>query len=96
MQWYMTRARVQARRLGGWVALLVLLTSGCSRADLEQAENAYAAALAGYESSLEALAIAQSAGRPEDVAAAVCFLAADEAKFLTGVCLPVDGGRSIS
>ncbi len=33
---------------------------------------------------------------PRDVAAAVCFLASDDAAFLTGVCLPVDGGRSIS
>ena len=33
---------------------------------------------------------------PEDVASAVLFLASDEASFLTGVCLPVDGGRSIS
>ena len=34
--------------------------------------------------------------QPSDVAAAVCFLASDDAEFLTGVCLPVDGGRSIS
>jgi 3-oxoacyl-[acyl-carrier protein] reductase len=33
---------------------------------------------------------------PRDVAAAVLFLASDEAEFLTGVCLNVDGGRSIS
>ncbi len=33
---------------------------------------------------------------PADVAAAVTFLASDDAAFLTGVCLPVDGGRSIS
>lgn len=33
---------------------------------------------------------------PEDVAAAAAFLASDEAGFLTGVCLPIDGGRSIS
>src|SRR5216110_560111 len=32
---------------------------------------------------------------PRDVAAAVLFLASPEAEFLTGVCLPVDGGRSI-
>jgi 3-oxoacyl-[acyl-carrier protein] reductase len=32
---------------------------------------------------------------PADVAAAVCYLASDDAAFLTGVCLPVDGGRSI-
>jgi 3-oxoacyl-[acyl-carrier protein] reductase len=33
---------------------------------------------------------------PTDVAAAVTFLASDDAEFLTGVCLAVDGGRSIS
>ena len=32
---------------------------------------------------------------PEDVADAYAFLASDEAKFLTGVALDVDGGRSI-
>ena len=34
-------------------------------------------------------------GRPEDVAYAVLFLASDEASFITGVAMPVDGGRSI-
>lgn len=33
---------------------------------------------------------------PRDVAAAAAFLASDDADFLTGVCLPIDGGRSIS
>ncbi len=33
---------------------------------------------------------------PRDVAAAVTFLASDDAEFLTGVCLDIDGGRSIS
>lgn len=32
---------------------------------------------------------------PADVAAAVAWLASDDAAFLTGVCLDVDGGRSI-
>ncbi len=32
---------------------------------------------------------------PADVAAAVAYLASDDADFLTGVCLDVDGGRSI-
>jgi NAD(P)-dependent dehydrogenase (short-subunit alcohol dehydrogenase family) len=29
-----------------------------------------------------------------DVANAALFLASDEARFITGVCLPVDGGQS--
>jgi len=33
--------------------------------------------------------------QPRDVAQAALFLASDEAQFLTGVCLDVDGGRNI-
>ena len=32
-------------------------------------------------------------GQPEDIAAAVCFLASSEARFITGTTLIVDGGR---
>ena len=35
-------------------------------------------------------------GAPEDIAAAALFLASDEAKFMTGASLVVDGGRLIS
>ena len=31
-------------------------------------------------------------GRPEDVAAAIAYLASDEARFVTGSALTIDGG----
>src|SRR3989338_747888 len=37
-----------------------------------------------------------SVGYPEDVAKAVLFLASDDAQFITGALLPVDGGESSS
>src|SRR6266481_4815467 len=33
--------------------------------------------------------------RPSDIAAACIYLASDEAEFITGVILPVDGGRTV-
>jgi NAD(P)-dependent dehydrogenase (short-subunit alcohol dehydrogenase family) len=35
------------------------------------------------------------AGRADEVARAMLFLASDEASFITGMALPVDGGRTI-
>jgi NAD(P)-dependent dehydrogenase (short-subunit alcohol dehydrogenase family) len=35
-------------------------------------------------------------GRPEECSAAAVFLCSDEARFITGVVLPVDGGWSVS
>jgi len=34
-------------------------------------------------------------GTPEEIADAVAFLASDEAAFITGACLEVDGGRCV-
>jgi NAD(P)-dependent dehydrogenase (short-subunit alcohol dehydrogenase family) len=35
-------------------------------------------------------------GQPEDIAGPVLFLASSAAEFMTGVCLPIDGGYSIA
>ena len=37
----------------------------------------------------------QRAGQPRELANAVLFLVSDESSFVTGVCLPVDGGKSV-
>jgi NAD(P)-dependent dehydrogenase (short-subunit alcohol dehydrogenase family) len=35
----------------------------------------------------------QRIGRPEDIAAAICFLLSDEASWTCGAIVDVDGGR---
>jgi NAD(P)-dependent dehydrogenase (short-subunit alcohol dehydrogenase family) len=35
------------------------------------------------------------AGRPEDIASAIVFLASDASAYVTGVTLPVDGGPTL-
>ena len=50
-------------------------------------------------SYLETVLASTPAGRlgtPEDVAAAVAFLASEEASWITGTCLPLDGGFTAS
>jgi NAD(P)-dependent dehydrogenase (short-subunit alcohol dehydrogenase family) len=54
--------------------------------DLEMVTSA-----AGFEFMRQRLLIPR-VGQPEDIAAAVNFLLSDEASFITGIQLPVDGG----
>jgi NAD(P)-dependent dehydrogenase (short-subunit alcohol dehydrogenase family) len=57
--------------------------------------------IAGQYGSVDDMVAARNAAVPLgkmgtawDIANAAVFLASDEAKFITGVCLPVDGGQS--
>jgi NAD(P)-dependent dehydrogenase (short-subunit alcohol dehydrogenase family) len=57
--------------------------------------------ISGQYTSVEEMIAARNAAVPVgkmgtawDIANAAVFLASDEAQFITGVCLPVDGGQS--
>jgi NAD(P)-dependent dehydrogenase (short-subunit alcohol dehydrogenase family) len=43
---------------------------------------------------LAVLAPAGRQGEPEELASAIVFLASDDASFVHGVTIPVDGGRT--
>jgi NAD(P)-dependent dehydrogenase (short-subunit alcohol dehydrogenase family) len=59
--------------------------------------DAFVKGLRGGENAVKARLVADiplgRLGKPEDVANAALFLASDEASFITGVVLPVDGGH---
>ena len=50
----------------------------------------------GKESKLGSRCELRRYGRPEEVAAAICFLASNDASYITGQALPVDGGNTAS
>jgi len=49
----------------------------------------------GRRHELEMMAPMERFSSPEEVGPAVGFLASDEAAYITGVVLPIDGGLSI-
>jgi NAD(P)-dependent dehydrogenase (short-subunit alcohol dehydrogenase family) len=53
-------------------------------------------AIQAFLRTKQPLAQRQGAGQPEDCSEAAVFLCSEEARFITGVVLPVDGGWSIS
>jgi NAD(P)-dependent dehydrogenase (short-subunit alcohol dehydrogenase family) len=53
------------------------------------------AAAAGFEEELRLLHPVGRVGRPEEVAAVVAYLLSEEASFINGATVPVDGGRSV-
>lgn len=48
-----------------------------------------------YE-TLEKKYLVGQVGEAQDVSAAIAYLASDEASFLNGISLPVDGGRMLA
>ncbi len=50
---------------------------------------------AAFTAAIEARTPMKRWGQPGDIAGAALFLASDASAFLTGVCLPVDGGYSV-
>jgi ketoreductase RED2 len=50
--------------------------------------------LRNYEAGAEGMPL-KRLGEPEDIAAAIYYLASDEAGYVTGINLPVEGGLAI-
>jgi NAD(P)-dependent dehydrogenase (short-subunit alcohol dehydrogenase family) len=55
-------------------------------------EKEFAGDPAAAEAMLSSTHLIRRLGRPDDVAKLVCFLASDDAGFITGASYPVDGG----
>lgn len=49
----------------------------------------------GFTAAIEARTPMNRWGRPDDIVGAALFLASNASAFITGICLPVDGGYSV-
>jgi meso-butanediol dehydrogenase / (S,S)-butanediol dehydrogenase / diacetyl reductase len=67
-----------------------LIETGMTKRAFEYARSAGKIEKMGYRCELRRY------GRPEEVAAAILFLASDDASYITGQALPVDGGNTAS
>jgi meso-butanediol dehydrogenase / (S,S)-butanediol dehydrogenase / diacetyl reductase len=67
-----------------------LIETGMTRPVFDYARSS------GKESKLGSRCELRRYGRPEEIAQAILFLASDEASFITGQALAVDGGNTAS
>ena len=81
--------------LGGYNVRVNAVCPGLIETGMTQPIFDYARST-GKESKLGYRCELRRYGRPEEVAAAILFLASDEASYITGQALPVDGGNTAS
>ena len=67
-----------------------LIETGMTRFVFDYARDA------GKEAKLGSRCELRRYGRPEEIAAAIAFLASEDASYITGQALPVDGGNTAS
>ena len=87
--------RTTACDLGGYNVRVNAVCPGLIETGMTQPIFDYARS-SGKESKLGYRCELRRYGRPEEVAAAILFLASDEASYITGQELPVDGGNTAS
>ncbi|OWY62207.1 hypothetical protein B7486_59685 [cyanobacterium TDX16] len=88
-------ARAAARELGGRQVTANVVAAGVvDTTHVREARQAGGMGTVALD-ELEAATPLRRVGRPEEVAAAVCFLASERSSFVTGAILPVDGGLGI-